>query len=87
MDAHVHTVRHRIMRNARHPHQSDEEAETEDALVLPPHLSSHGACPTTEGRCLARHVIRLVDEELDAFPAAEDLLYVLDHDVLYLGEL
>jgi hypothetical protein len=71
----------------RHPHQSDEDAERENALVLPPHLAPHRARTTTEGRRLARHVIRLVDEQLDALPAAEDLLYVLHHDVLHLGEL
>jgi hypothetical protein len=71
----------------RQPHQSDEDAKCQDALVLPPHLASHRARPTTEGRRLARHVICLVDEQLDALPATEDLLHILDHDVLHLCEL
>lgn len=82
-------VRHRntLGEKTRYPHQSDEYAECEDALVLPPHLASHRARPTTEGRRLARHIVRLVYEQFDAFPTAEDLLYVLDHDVFHLGQL
>jgi len=70
-----------------HPedHQSDEDAESKDALVFPPHLAPYGTCSAAEGRRLARHGIRLVHEQLDALPAAEDLLDVLDHDVLHLG--
>ena len=75
------------MGKARLPHQSDEDAETENALVFPPHLASHRAGTTTEGRCLARHGVRLVHQQLDALPAAQDLLDVLDHDVLHLGQL
>ena len=84
---HMSPVRNRIVGKARQPHQSDEDAECQNALVLPPHLASHRARPTTEGRRLARHVICLVDEQLNALPTAEDLLYVLDHDVLHLGKL
>ena len=75
------------MEKARHPHQSDEDAESKDALVFPPHLAPYGTCSAAEGRRLARHGVRLVHEELDALPAAEDLLHVLDHDVLHLSEL
>jgi len=36
---------------------------------------------------LIRHVIGLIYEQLNAFTTAEDLLHVLNHDVLHLGEL
>jgi len=72
-----------------HPenHQSDEDAKSKDAFVLPPHLAPHGACTTAKSRRLTRHVVGLVNKQLDALPAAEDLLHVLHHDVLHLSEL
>jgi len=72
-----------------HPnyHQSDEDAESKDALVLPPHLASHRARSTAKCRSLTRHVIRLVHQKFNALPATEDLLDVLDHDVLHLSKL
>ena len=71
---------------ARRPHQSDEDAESKDAFVLPPHLAPHGACTTAESRRLTCHAVCLVNQQFYAFPTAEDLLHVLDHDVLHLSE-
>ena len=50
---------------------------------LPPHRPR----PAAERRRLPRHHVRLVDQQLDALAAREDLLDVLHHDVLDLVEL
>jgi len=65
----------------------DDDAQTKDTGILPPHLSPDSPCTTPERRCLAGHVIGLINEQLNAFATAEDLLHVLNHDVLHLGEL
>src|SRR6266702_2756934 len=72
---------------ARRPHQSDEDAESKDAFVLPPHLAPHRACTAAEGRRLTCHAVCLVNKQLNALPTAEDLLHVLHHDVLHLSKL
>ena len=72
---------------ARRPHQSDEDAESKDAFVLPPHLAPHGTRAAAEGRRLTCHVVCLVNKQLDALSAAKDLLHVLHHDVLHLRKL
>ena len=67
--------------------ESDNDAEGDDLAVLPPHLPADGACAAAEGGRLGGHGVGLVDEELDALAAAEDLLDVLDHNVLDVVKL
>jgi len=65
----------------------NNDAQGQDAGVLPPHLPPDSSRTAPERRCLTRHIIGLIYEQLYALSAAEDLLHVLYHDVLYLGEL
>ena len=67
-------------------HQEDDDGEREHLAILPPHLSPHCPCTTTECGRLCSHGVSLVDEELDAFAAGEDLFDVFDHDVFDVVE-
>jgi len=65
----------------------NDDAQGQDTGILPPHLPSDSPRTTPERCCLTRHVIGLIYKQLYALSTAEDLLHVLDHDVLHLGEL
>lgn len=68
-------------------YQANEHTQRHDLRIAPPHLATDVARPAAECGGLARHDVGLVDEQLDALAAAQDLLHVLDHDVLHLVEL
>jgi len=67
--------------------KGNDDAQGQDTGVLPPHLPPDSSRTTPECRCLTRHVVGLIYEQFYAFATAENLLHVLDHDVLHLGEL
>jgi hypothetical protein len=68
-------------------YNSDDDAQCQDAGVLPPHLSPDIPRATPKRRCLVRHVVGPIYEQLNSLATTEDLLHILNHDVLHLGQL
>lgn len=66
--------------------KNDDNGYGESLGVLPPHLSPGSPCTAPEGRCLVRHIVGFVDQELDAFTPTKDLFDILDHDIFDLIE-
>ena len=66
---------------------ANDDAQRENLRIFPPHAAPDRACASPERSCLARHVVRLVDEQLDALSSGKDLLDILNHDILDLREL
>lgn len=62
-------------------------AQRERRTHLPPHLPPDTFGPPFERPRLARELVGLVDEELDALASAENLVDVIDHDVLDVPEI
>lgn len=75
------------IKNFKTTHQPDRNTQQHDLLVPPELLAAHRPCSPPERRCLVRHLVRLVDEQLDALATGQDLLDVLHHDVLNLRKL
>ena len=68
-------------------YNGNNDAQCQDASVLPPHLSPDIPRATPKRRCLVRHVVGPIYKQLDSLATTEDLLHVLNHDVLHLGQL
>lgn len=68
-------------------HQRHHNAQGQDLLIPPKHLSACGFRAPPERQTLAGHGVRLIDEQLDPLATREDLFDVVDHDVLDLVQL
>lgn len=66
--------------------QADQHRQGHNLAILPPHLSSYRSGAASECGRLGSHGVGFVEEELDAFAAAENLFDVFDHDVFDLVE-
>ena len=67
--------------------QSYKTGQDEHLGILPPHLTSRRPGASPESSRLTSHDVRLINEQLYPFTSAQDLLYILDHDVFHMIQL
>jgi hypothetical protein len=78
--------RRRQKKTESNTHQPHNPAQRQNLHVLPPHRLPHASGPPPKRRSLTGHRVCPVYQQLDPLSTAQDLLYVLDHDILDLVE-